>query len=87
MATTVHIPPDILRDLDRRAKKLKTSRNRLIVDAVKKLLAEPPMRGAVPEWRALIHEMNKDPNFREGLNDLDEVMKKNRVSSKPPIKF
>jgi hypothetical protein len=36
MATSVHIPPPLLKALDKKAKKLRVSRNSLIVKAIEK---------------------------------------------------
>jgi hypothetical protein len=38
--TTVHIPPALLRSVDRRAKALGVSRNRLIVRALERIVSE-----------------------------------------------
>ena len=40
MATTVHVPGPLLAAIDRRARMLKVSRNRLIVRAIERDLAE-----------------------------------------------
>ncbi len=40
MATTVHLPGDLLQSVDERAKELGISRNRYIVRALKKAVAE-----------------------------------------------
>lgn len=39
MATTIHIPDDLLERIDRRAHELKISRNRYIVEALHRTLA------------------------------------------------
>ena len=40
MATTVHIPSELLRAVDERAKRLKLTRNRFVIEALTKALAE-----------------------------------------------
>src|SRR5688500_14949393 len=40
MPTTVHIPEDLLQKVDERAKVLKITRNRYVVEALKQALAE-----------------------------------------------
>lgn len=40
MATTVHLPPDLLEALDRRARELQISRNRLITRTLRDALEE-----------------------------------------------
>ena len=57
MPTTVHIPPDLLKSVDRRAKALGVSRNRLIVRALEQAVRE--RSGWAPE-------------FLERLRDADE---------------
>ena len=38
MPTTVHIPPDLLEAVDKRARSLKISRNRFIVEALRRVI-------------------------------------------------
>ncbi len=79
MATTVHIPPQILDAVDRRARALRISRNRFIVRAVEKALAREN------EWSS---------DFFDGLAELgpqdaaavDEMLagiRKARTSKEP----
>jgi predicted transcriptional regulator len=56
MPTTVHIPPALLRSVDRRAKALGLSRNRLIIRALERAVTERA------EWA---------PEFLERLRDVD----------------
>ena len=46
MSTTVHVPPDLLASVDRRARELDMSRNRYVVRALERALATET------EWRA-----------------------------------
>ena len=57
MPTTVHIPPALLKSVDRRAKALGISRNRLIVRALE---------------RAVIEQAAWAPEFLERLRNVDE---------------
>ena len=57
MPTTVHIPAALLKSVDRRAKALGVSRNRLIVKALERTVSE---RAA---WT---------PEFLERLRDVDD---------------
>ena len=57
MPTTVHIPADLLKSVDRRAKALGVSRNRLIVRALEQAIRERP------SWA---------PEFLEKLRHVDE---------------
>ena len=57
MPTTVHIPAALLKSVDRRAKALGVSRNRLIVRALEQAVTERA------EWA---------PEFLERLRDVDD---------------
>jgi predicted transcriptional regulator len=57
MPTTVHIPPALLKSVDRRAKALGVSRNRLIVRALEQAVSERA------RWT---------PEFLERLRDVDD---------------
>jgi hypothetical protein len=80
MPTTVHIPADLLDRLDRRAKELGMSRNRLIVDAVERSL----QHGA--EWPPGFIEQLKtgDPDYAGAVDDMLTHILKNRRSKGPP---
>jgi predicted transcriptional regulator len=57
MPTTVHIPPALLKSVDRRARALGVSRNRLIVRALERAVHEPA------EWA---------PEFLDELRQVDD---------------
>jgi hypothetical protein len=57
MPTTVHIPAPLLKSVDRRAKTLGVSRNRLIVRALERVISERA------EWA---------PEFLEKLRKVDD---------------
>jgi predicted transcriptional regulator len=57
MPTTVHIPPGLLKSVDRRAKALGLSRNRLIVRALERVVSDRST------WA---------PEFLEKLRDVDQ---------------
>jgi hypothetical protein len=58
MATTVHIPAPLLKSVDRRAKALGVSRNRLIVRALEQAIRE---RSAwAPEFLQRLREVDGD---------------------------
>ena len=80
MATSVHIPKRLLDAVDRRAKQLGLSRNRLIVRALE---------------RDLAHESAWSPGFFDTFTPLDEadsraldetlaMVRANRKSRRPP---
>jgi hypothetical protein len=81
MPTTVHIPPRVLAALDRRARALRISRNRLIVQAVERELS--PDRSTWPEeFVASLRAV--DPDQAARVDDLLDAVKASRTS-KPPI--
>jgi predicted transcriptional regulator len=59
MPTTVHIPPALLKSVDRRARALGVSRNRLIVRALE---------------RAVTERTGWAPEFLDGLRDVDDAV-------------
>jgi len=78
MATTVHIPKPVLERVDERAKALNLSRNRFIIVALEKALAE---QGAwSPEF---LESIKKLPEL-EPLDDLLEIIRTHRKSKSPP---
>lgn len=82
MPTTVHIPADLLKSVDRRAKALGVSRNRLIVRALEQAVSEPS--GWEPEFlKKLLHV---DQDTVAAVDDLlVDVTRARR--SKPPHRF
>ena len=80
MATTFHIPDDLLKAVDMRAKEQKLSRNRFVIRALKK---------------ALEREDSWSPRFLEALEDVDDSVSEavddmleaieSRRSSKEPL--
>jgi Ribbon-helix-helix protein, copG family len=58
MPTTVHIPPALLKSVDRRAKALGVSRNRLIVKALERAVSERV--DWAPEFLEKLRKTDKD---------------------------
>jgi hypothetical protein len=79
MPTTVHIPAALLKSVDRRAKALGVSRNRLIVKALERAVNERI------EWAPEFLEKlrNVDDNTVEAVDELLQSVKQAR-RSKPP---
>ena len=80
MPTSVHIPRDLLVAVDRRAKQLGMSRNRLIVRALERDIA------GETEWSPEFFE-KFSPLSSEDEEALDETLaavRTNRRSKKPP---
>jgi Ribbon-helix-helix protein, copG family len=78
MATTVHIPKLVLERVDQRAKALNLSRNRFIIAALEKALAEQAIWS--PEF---LESIEKLPEL-EPLEDLLGVIHSNRRSKPAP---
>ncbi|WP_396623650.1 ribbon-helix-helix protein, CopG family [Luteitalea sp.] len=66
MPTTVHIPDPLLKSVDRRARALGISRNRLVVQALEQVVSEPTgwspdflqrLRDVAPETTAAVDDM------------------------------
>lgn len=79
MPTTVHIPPALLKSVDRRAKALGVSRNRLIVRALERAVTE--RTGWAPEFLEKLRSV--DDETVAAVDDLLADVKQAR-RSKPP---
>jgi predicted transcriptional regulator len=80
MATSVHLPRPLLEAVDRRARALKISRNRLIVKALERELS------ATSEWPAGFFEqlLEIDDATRDAADEVIAHIRKNRSSKKAP---
>ncbi len=80
MPTSVHLPKPLLVAVDRRARALRISRNRLIVRALERELAESS------EWSAeFLDELARtDDLTREAVGDMVKELEKRRTSKGPP---
>jgi predicted transcriptional regulator len=76
MPTTVHIPAALLKSVDRRAKALGVSRNRLIVRALEQAVTE--RAGWTPEFLERLREVDDDTV--EAVDDLLEAVQQARRS-------
>lgn len=82
MPTTVHIPPDLLKRLDERAREQGISRNRVIVHALERELEQKTA------WPAGFLERfrNVDPELQDAVDEMMDGIRRNR-RSKPPVKL
>ncbi len=80
MPTTVHIPPSLLDAVDRRAKALRVSRNRLIVRALQREVSAPA--GWSPEFFDRLQDV--DDHTAAAVDDLLAAVRKRRRSKRPP---
>ena len=74
MPTTVHIPAALLKSVDRRAKALRVSRNRLIVRALEQAVTE--RAGWAPEFLERLRDVDNDTV--EPVDDLLKAVKQAR---------
>jgi hypothetical protein len=82
MATTVHIPDHLLRQLDARAKALGVSRNRVIVEAIEATV------GARREWPPELVCMLQEPVDGATAKLLEKTLaevRARRVSRRKPV--
>jgi predicted transcriptional regulator len=79
MPTTVHIPAPLLKSVDRRAKALGMSRNRLIVKALERAVSE--RAEWAPEFLERLRQVDDDT-----VDAVDELLNNVRQArrSKPP---
>ena len=79
MATTVHIPPALLKSVDRRARALGVSRNRLIVRALERAVSERVEWA--PEFLDRLRRVDDDT--RAAVDDLLTEVTRARRSTPP----
>ena len=79
MPTTVHIPDALLKSVDRRAKALGISRNRLIIRALEQAARERP--GWAPEFLERLR--NVDHETSAAVDELLVAVKDARRSKEP----
>jgi hypothetical protein len=81
MPTTVHVPPALLKSVDRRAKALGLSRNRLIIRALERVVSD--RTGWAPEFLEKLRQV--DPMVVESVDQLVTHVKSSRRSKRPPV--
>ena len=79
MPTTVHIPDPLLKSVDRRARALGISRNRLVVRALEQAVSE--RGGWAPEFLGRLR--NVDPETSAAAGELLAAVTEARRSKKP----
>jgi hypothetical protein len=79
MPTTVHIPAALLKSVDRRAKALGVSRNRLIVRALEQAVNE--RSGWTPEFLERLRNVDRETS--EAVDELLAAVKQARRSKQP----
>ena len=79
MPTTVHIPDPLLKSVDRRAKALGISRNRLVVRALEQAVSV--RSGWAPEFLQRLRHV--DPEASTAVDELLTAVKRARRSKEP----
>lgn len=79
MPTTVHIPAELLKSVDRRAKALGVSRNRLIVRALEQAVSE--RSGWTPEFLERLRNVDRETSA--AVDELLADVKRSRRSKQP----
>jgi EAL domain-containing protein (putative c-di-GMP-specific phosphodiesterase class I) len=81
MPTTVHVPPALLKLVDQRARSLGVSRNRLVVQALERVVND--RSGWAPEF---LHRLrNADATVAEAVDQLAADVTSARRSKRPPV--
>lgn len=79
MATTVHLPAGLLDDVDRRARALRVSRNRIIVRALEREVRNPS--GWSPEFFDRLRDVDEDT--AGAVDQLLAAVRRGRRSKTP----
>ncbi|OGQ21485.1 MAG: hypothetical protein A2138_05490 [Deltaproteobacteria bacterium RBG_16_71_12] len=82
MPTSVHLPPPLLKALDKRAKELRVSRNSLIVQAVERELGGAPRGWPAGFFESLAADV--DGELRATIDETMAVVSARRLSKKAP---
>lgn len=82
MATTMHIPPEVLERVDARARTLKVSRNRFVVDALRRALDDDDQWS--PKFLRTIDRFEADDDVRRAVDEMLEAVQARRVSKRRP---
>ena len=80
MATSIHIPPPLLAAVDRKARALRISRNRLIVHALEHEVAE---RTWSPSFFAKLRDIT--PQIARDVDALAAAIRAHRRSKPAPV--
>ena len=79
VATTVHLPPALLKSVDRRAKALGVSRNRLIIQALETAVSE--RSDWAPEFLEQLRHVDRETSA--AVDELLAAVQRGRRSKEP----
>ena len=82
MPTTVHLPGDLLRAIDKRATEMGVSRNRYIVRALKKAVDEETNWS--PAFLRTLEEAARDKDSHAEIHDMVDAIASHRTKKSPP---
>jgi predicted transcriptional regulator len=82
MATTVHLPPDLLKRVDQRADELGISRNRYIMGALEKAVHEETSWS--PRFLEALSEASTDTDSHEAVAAMMKAITSRRSRKRPP---
>ncbi len=82
MATTIHLPAELLKSVDRQATESGISRNRYIMRALEKVLESET--GWSPSFLNALAEARQDTESHEALDDMMRQISAHRSRKGPP---
>ena len=82
MVTQVHLPTDLLQSIDERAQELGISRNRYIVRALKKAVAEETTWSN--EFLTMLDTAPHDKQTHHEIDRMVETLSEGRTTKSPP---
>jgi metal-responsive CopG/Arc/MetJ family transcriptional regulator len=82
MSTTVHLPPNLLSSVDRRARELEMSRNRYIIRALERALHEE--EGWSPRFLDTLAAAAEDREGQEAVEEMRAAIAASRTRKAPP---
>jgi predicted transcriptional regulator len=82
MATTIHIPPDLLQKVDHRAGEMRMSRNRYIREALAKALRSETAWSS--HFLKMLAEASGDREGRRAVEDMRRAIRSRRTRKGPP---
>ena len=81
MTTTVHLAPDLVERIDRRARELGISRNRYIARALERSIEEESQWS--PRLVEALEEGKRDAEGRDAVEEMMSAIRARRSSKKP----
>ena len=81
MATSIHLPKDLLEALDRKARALRVSRNQIIVRALEREIR------AGSDWSPGFFDQlaERDPDLSRDVDEMLDVVRRGRRSKRPRL--